>query len=128
MQSCEIGDRVATARADFQAQVQTANLMHSLESMLRLVSDLKVATIVQEVSESKQESNELRAIYDGESKVTRNAIGALREQLATTLAALETHYYRSCTTWGFSDATGKHHDKDQPNLPEPDVDMKDDTT
>lgn len=100
--SAQIHDRVASSRRDFQSQVDSSNLCHAAEELLRLISELKVATIVQEVSDSKQESFDLRFVYDKEVQHSERIIAKLSESVYPLLESLEQHYYRSCTTWGFA--------------------------
>lgn len=100
MESCQIQDRVTSLQRDFAGEVDSANLCRAVEDLLRLISDLKVATIVQEVSDTKQETFDLRTIYDKEVKATDQMISSLVLNLHPTLDALEHHYYHSATTWG----------------------------
>lgn len=100
MESCQIQDRVASLQRDFAGEVDSANLCRAAEDLLRLISDLKVATIVQEVSDTKQEAVDLRAIYDKEVKAADLMISSLVVNLHPILDELEHHYYHSATTWG----------------------------
>lgn len=69
--------------------------------------------IVQEVNDSKQESHELRGVYDAEVKAAERVIASLSETVLPILESLETHYYRSTTTWGF-ETPKRSPDEDQP--------------
>lgn len=99
MSTCEIRDRGANARADFQSQVEVANLAKAADELLRLVSDLKIASIVQEVKESKQECAQIRTNFEKETWHSLNELSILRDSVSSTLASLEKHYYGSTTRW-----------------------------
>lgn len=88
---------------DFQSQVEAANLAKAADDLLRLVSELKIAVIVQEVKESEHECGEMRGIYDMEKKASFHELGKLRDNVSSTLSALEKHYYASCTRWSGKD-------------------------
>lgn len=102
MSCCEIRDKATNARMDFQSQVEAANLAKAADDLLRLVSEMKIAVIVQEVKESEAEFTEMRAIYDVE-KASLNEMNKLRDNVASSLSALEKHYYASCTRWSGKD-------------------------
>lgn len=103
MSSGEIRDKASNARAEFQTQVEAANLAKAADELLRLISELKIAAIVQEVKESNQEASEMRAIYEVENRQVVNELRNLRDNVSSALSALEKHYYQSCTQW----ATGE---------------------
>lgn len=96
-------DRTSNARSDLKIQVDTANLARAADQLLRLISDIKVATIVQQVRESKQESSEMRAFYDVETRNALAEVTALRDAVGGALEGLEKCYYASCTRWGIGD-------------------------
>lgn len=91
---------MASLQRDFASEVDSANLCRAAEDLLRLISDLKIATIVQEVSDTKQETTDLRTIYDKEVKSTDQMISSLVVNLHPILDSLEHHYYHSATSWG----------------------------
>lgn len=101
--SCVIRDRASNARADYQAEVEAANLARAADELLRVISELKIAAIVQDVTEGKKEATELRALFDTDMKQSVHEIGRLRETVANSLSALEEHYYASCARWGVAD-------------------------
>lgn len=88
---------------DFQSQVEAANLAKATDDLLRLVSELKIAVIVQGVKESEDECKDMRTLYDKEKKTSFHELGKLRDNVASTLSALEKHYYASCTRWSGKD-------------------------
>lgn len=96
---CNIQDKATNARTDFQSQVEVANLAKAADELLRLVSELKIAVIVQEVKESNFECSEMRHVYDQETRQSLHDLGELRVNVATALGALEKHYYTSSTRW-----------------------------
>lgn len=100
---------MASLQRDLAAEVESANLSRAAEDLLHLISDLKVATIVQEVSDAKQETMELRTIYDQEVKATDQMIASLAVSLHPALHALEHHYYRSATAWGVKEQEEPSH-------------------
>lgn len=100
---CEIRDKATNARKDFQSQVESANLAKASDELLRLVSELKIAVIVQDVQESEKECMEMRSIYDVEQKTSLGELGKLRDSVSASLSRLEKHYYASCTRWGMKD-------------------------
>lgn len=97
--SCSIRDRASNARSDYQSQVDAATLAHAADELLRLIAELKVATIVQDVSESKQEASEMLSFYDVETRQALHEITTLKDAVASSLASLEPHYYSSVTRW-----------------------------
>lgn len=126
--SCKIQDRVSGLRGEFQSQVDTSNLCKAMEDLLRLISELKVASIVQEVTDNRQESYELRGVYDNEVKFTERAIHSICENLLPALESLEAHYYRSCTTWATNQdaVTDNDQQRDRHVANPDDVTMADD--
>lgn len=100
--SCTIKDTVGVMRGDFESQVDTSNLSKAAEGILRLISELKVACIVQEVTDTKQEYHDLRSVFDTEVKATERTIASLSESILPVLETLENHYYQSCTKWSSS--------------------------
>lgn len=110
---------MATSRRDFESQVDSSNLCHAADDLLRLVSELKVAVIVQEVTDSKEESPELRGVYDWEVKSTERSIAGLSENVLPILESLETHYYRSCSTWGFENISPSEDEHPDDKAPSP---------
>lgn len=99
VRSCQIEDKASNARADFQSQVEVANLAKAADELLRLVSELKVAVIVQEVRERSQECKMTRATYDSETFQSLNDMSELLGNVTIGLGALEKHYYTSATRW-----------------------------
>lgn len=99
--SCAIHDRVSSFRCDVKSQVESGKLCKAVENVLELISELKVATIVQDVTDCNQESQELRGLYDTEVKYAHTALFMLSENITPMLESLEAHYYHSCASWGF---------------------------
>lgn len=93
---CNIQDKATNARTDFQSQVEVENLAKAADELLRLVSELKIAIIVQEVKEG---NTEMRQVYDQETRQSLHDLGELRGNVANALGALEKHYYASTTRW-----------------------------
>lgn len=93
--SGEVRDRASNARAEFQAQVEAGNLAKAAEGLLRLISELKIAAVVQEVTETNREVTEMRTMYEFETRRAVSELGTLRDNVAATLTALEKHYYSS---------------------------------
>ena len=88
-------DKTSDARAEYQAQVEAANLSQAAEGLLRLISELKIVAIVQEVNESIQEASETCSLFDTETRRALAELGVLRDSVASTLVSLEKHYYNS---------------------------------
>lgn len=93
--SAKVRDKASNARAEFQSQVESANLAQAAEGLLRLISELKTAAIVQDVTDSTQEATETRNSLEAETRSALAELGVLRDSVANTLSALEKHYYRS---------------------------------
>lgn len=81
---------------DFQSQVESANLAKAADELLRLVSELKIAVIVQD---GRENVKEVRAILEVERGALPTEMRRLRESVGGTLATLEKHYYASRTRW-----------------------------
>lgn len=97
--ACQIQDKTTNARTEFESQVEVANLAKAADELLRLVSELKIAVIVQEVLERSQECKDMRSIYDHETRNSLNDMGELLGNVTSGLGALEKHYYSSTTRW-----------------------------
>lgn len=110
--SCTIKDTVGVMRGEFESQVDTSNLSKAAEGILRLISELKVACIAQEVTDTKQEYHDLRSVFDTEVKATERTIASLSESILPVLETLENHYYRSCTKWSVDNNNNKAIDDD----------------
>lgn len=97
--SCEISDRASNARAEYQTQVEAANLAKAADELLRIISELKIAAITQNYNEIKMESTTIQVYFDNFSRGMIKEVVALRENVGKTLRILEKHYYESCTRW-----------------------------
>ncbi|PXF40346.1 Mediator of RNA polymerase II transcription subunit 22 [Gracilariopsis chorda] len=97
--SCEISDRTSNARAEYQTQVEAANLANSADQLLRLISELKIAAITQNIPEIKSENRTMQVFFDQTGRKMLKEILTLRDETAKTLRLLEKHYYESSTTW-----------------------------
>lgn len=64
-----------------------------------------MASIVQAITDIKQESHEFRGLCDTEVKEAQKALSNLSENILPVLESLENHYYRSCTTWSTNNHT-----------------------
>lgn len=95
---CQIQDKATNARTDFQSQVEVANLAKAADELLRLVSELKIAVIVQEFLERNRECSLMRNVYDQETRHSLS-VGELLGNVANALTKLEKHYYSSTTRW-----------------------------
>lgn len=105
LQSCLISDKATNARADFQSEVEAANLARAADELLRLISELKIAVITHmDGKECKVENLEMKAYYDGLTKLSLNEVKTMKESVADCLSGLERHYYDSCTRWGGGEA------------------------
>ena len=93
--SAEIADRATNSKNEFQAQVETAKLSQAAEGILKLNSELKIAMIVQDMGESSQEQRATKKALDEDTRKAKEMLGSLRDNVASTLTALEQHYYRS---------------------------------
>ncbi len=93
--SAEISDRATNSRNEFQAQVETAKLAQAAEAILKLNSELKIAMIVQDIGESSQDDRATKKAFDEDTRKAKEQMASLRDNVATTLTALEQHYYRS---------------------------------
>lgn len=96
---CEIQDKATNARTDFQSQVEVANLAKAADELLRLVSELKIAVIVQEFLERNSECMVMRNVYDQETRHSLHDMGELLGNVSNALSKLEKHYYASTTRW-----------------------------
>lgn len=88
-------DKAGNARAEYQAQVETANLASAAEGLLALISELKTAVVVQDLKETDKEGKKTKDALDADVKRAYDDVRKLRERVALTLAALERHYYES---------------------------------
>jgi Surfeit locus protein 5 subunit 22 of Mediator complex len=95
VRSAEVSDHASNARAEFQTRVDAAGLAQAAEGLLRLVSELKVAAIVQDTTASADEAAEVRATLESHSRTSTAELAALRDVAAEHLAALEEHYFES---------------------------------
>jgi hypothetical protein len=95
IRSAEVSDQTSNARAEFQTQVDAAGLAQAAEGLLRLISELKVAAIVQDVSATTGEAEQTRTALMHHSKTAEDELIQLRDDVGRLLARLETHYFRS---------------------------------
>lgn len=79
--SCAVKYTIVVMSGDFEIQVDTINLSKSAEGILRLNSAFKVACIVQEVADTKQEYHHMRSVYNKEANVTECTISSLIETI-----------------------------------------------
>ncbi|CAN8075704.1 unnamed protein product [Agarophyton chilense] len=97
--SCQISDRPSNARAEYQTQVEASNLANSADHLLKLIADLKVAVVTQNLAEVKTENRYMQTFMDKNSHEMLTHIVNLGDAIAKTLRLLENNYYASCTTW-----------------------------
>ncbi len=105
--SAQVKDKASNARAEFQAQVETANLASAAEGLLALISELKTAVVVQDISESDREAKNTKKALDDDVKRAFSELKSFRDTIATTLSSLERHYYESVPHVRAHDAS--HH-------------------
>lgn len=83
------------ARAEMQTRVDAAGLAAAVEGLLGLVSELKIAAVVQDVAGS---ASEIASVVDELGKAASSAteeLNELRDSVGIGLTELEDHYYRS---------------------------------
>ena len=95
MASAQVRDSASNARAEFETQVEAANLTHAAEGLLRLISELKTAAIVQDVQTTNHEAQETKTGFENETRQVISELKHLRDNVAATLSTLEKHYYSS---------------------------------
>lgn len=66
-----------------------------MEGILGLVSEIKVAAIVQDVSATAAEASRVRIDLAEAAAKTGEEVNALRDSVSEGLAELEDHYYKS---------------------------------
>eukprot|EP00171_Calliarthron_tuberculosum_P017061 IDg17061t1 len=93
--SAQIHDRATNARGEFLAQVSTANLAMASESLVRLISELKLALIVQDVGEASEDERSSMTALSADTRRALDDLCRLRDNIAANLSALERHYYAS---------------------------------
>lgn len=89
-------DKAGNARAEYQAQVETANLASAAEGLLALISELKTAVVVQDLKETDREGEKTKLALDADVKRAYGEVKSLRGSVTATLTELERHYYESC--------------------------------
>jgi hypothetical protein len=95
VRSAEVSDHASNARAEFQTRVDAASLAQAAEGLLRLISELKVAAIVQDGPSSAREAAEVRAGLEAGAKSVGVELAGLRDDVAQLLSIVEDHYYES---------------------------------
>lgn len=91
----QIQDRASNARCEYQAQVGAANLALAAESLVRLISELKSAMIVQDIGESTQDERSAIGALGADTRRANDELIRLLDSVSTNLSSLEQHYYSS---------------------------------
>lgn len=95
IRNAEVSGPATNARAEFQTRVDASALAQAAEGMLRLVAELKVAAIVQDIKSTGEEASEVRKELGELTKRSSGELSALRSSVDEALVALETHYFQS---------------------------------
>jgi hypothetical protein len=95
VRGAELSEAAGNARAEFQTRVDAAGLVAAAEGLLRLVAELKVAAIVQDAATTTAEAAEVRAALEGHARQSTAELLVLRDDVATALEELETHFFAS---------------------------------
>lgn len=95
MKCAEITDHASSTRAEFQTGVDAAALAQAMEGLLRLISELKVAAVVQDVSSTERENAEVRSLLSQHPMEATAELTKLKDTVLTALTELEAHYYES---------------------------------
>ena len=95
IKASEVGGRAESARGALTIEVEATNLVSTCEALLRLTSELKVASIAQDVQSGSKERAQLREKQDRDATEAVEGWTQLRNKVQGTLKELETHYYHS---------------------------------
>jgi mediator of RNA polymerase II transcription subunit 22 len=95
IRSAAVSDQTSNARAEFQTQVDAAGLAQAAEGLLRLISELKVAAIVQDARATTGEAEQTRIALTLHSTTAEDELRQMRDDIGRLLTELETHYYQS---------------------------------
>jgi hypothetical protein len=95
VRGAEVSDQTSNARAEFQTRVDAAGLAQAAEGLLRLISELKVAVIVQDANATSSEAEQVRSALKTHASISAVELRQLRNDVGDLLQKLETHYYQS---------------------------------
>mmetsp|Transcript_36297 Transcript_36297/g.88657 ORF Transcript_36297/g.88657 Transcript_36297/m.88657 type:complete len:155 (+) Transcript_36297:626-1090(+) len=93
VQAAEVRDEISDARAEYQIEVEAANVAQQCEGLLRLISELKVACIAQDVSGMRQDAQQVTATLQNEIKAINRLLDGVGDQTRALLGDLEQHFY-----------------------------------
>lgn len=80
---------------ELQTRVDAAGLAAAMEGILGLVSEIKVAAIVQDLPATAAEASRVRTDLAKAATKTGEEVNVLRDSVSEGLAELEDHYYKS---------------------------------
>lgn len=105
--NAEVTDPTGNAQAEFQIRVDSEGIAQAAEGLLRLISELRIAAVVQDVASTSKEADETRRAFDLQIENATTQLETLRDTVSDLLSRLEDHYYSStCAVPQVPSATG----------------------
>jgi len=96
VEAAVVEDRAMNAIGEYQVEIEAANIARSCEDILKILSEIEIASITQDTSGAVQDIEKvILPLYKNIVNSTEMTLGALRDGVNTSLQQLERHYYSS---------------------------------
>eukprot|EP00188_Purpureofilum_apyrenoidigerum_P004556 Plantae.Rhodophyta-Purpureofilum_apyrenoidigerum.ctg52280.p1 GENE.Plantae.Rhodophyta-Purpureofilum_apyrenoidigerum.ctg52280~~Plantae.Rhodophyta-Purpureofilum_apyrenoidigerum.ctg52280.p1 ORF type:complete len:156 (-),score=31.39 Plantae.Rhodophyta-Purpureofilum_apyrenoidigerum.ctg52280:130-597(-) len=96
LEAAVVEDRAMNAIGEYQVEIEAASIARSCEDILRILSEIEIASITQDTAGAVQDIEKVvMPTYKKIVNSTEGILGAFRDSVNTSLQQLERHYYTS---------------------------------